>query len=81
MPPEPESQDYIVQTDDSLSRLAAKFYDNPLLYPAIVAATNAKAAEDDTYTFISDPDVIDVGQKLRIPTLAEAEILLADGEE
>lgn len=81
MPPEPESQDYIVQTDDSLSRLAAKFYDDPLLYPAIVAATNTIAAEDDSFAFISDPDVIDVGQKLRIPTLAEAETLLAgDGE-
>jgi nucleoid-associated protein YgaU len=81
MPPEAESQDYVVQTDDTLSRLADKFYDDPLLYPAIVAATNARVAEDDSYTFISDPDVIDVGQKLRIPTLAEAELLLAGDEE
>ena len=78
--PTPEPQEYIVQTDDWLSRLSDKFYDDVLAYPAIVEATNAKAAEDDSYTFINDPDVIEVGQKLWIPTLEEAEILLA-GEE
>jgi nucleoid-associated protein YgaU len=77
----PEPQDYIVQTDDWLSRLSDKFYGDILAYPAIVEATNAKAAQDDSYTFISDPDVIEVGQKLWIPTLAEAELLLADDAE
>jgi len=64
-----------------LSRLSDKFYGDLLAYPVIVEATNAKAAEDDTYTFITDPDVIEIGQKLWIPTPEEAAILLAELEE
>ena len=62
-----EGTTYIVQADDWLSRLAEKFYGDLLAYPAIVDATNAKAAEDDSYTVIDNPDVIEIGQKLFIP--------------
>ncbi|MCB0165498.1 MAG: extracellular solute-binding protein [Anaerolineae bacterium] len=68
---------YVVQADDWLSRLAEKFYGDRLAYPAIVDATNAKAAEDNSYTVIDNPDVIDIGQKLFIPTTQEASTWLA----
>ena len=71
----PSNQDreeaYIVQADDWLSKIADKFYDkfydNVLAYPAIVEATNTKAAVDDSFTAIDTPDGIEIGQKLWIP--------------
>ncbi|MCB0166846.1 MAG: redoxin domain-containing protein [Anaerolineae bacterium] len=68
-PPEgsDSGQDYIVQADDWLSKLADKFYGDPLAYQAIVEATNTKAVEDTTYATITNPDVIEVGQRLFIP--------------
>lgn len=73
-------QEYIVQRDDWLSKLSDKFYGDILAYPAIVEATNAKSETDDSYAFIEDPDVIEIGQKLWIPTAEEAAALLADEE-
>jgi hypothetical protein len=67
---------YIVQTDDWLSKIAEKFYGDVLAYPAIVAATNAKAAEDDRFAFIGNPDLIEVGQGLWIPDRALADEIL-----
>ena len=78
IPPSP--QEYIVQRDDWLSKLSDKFYGDILAYPAIVKATNAKAKQDDSFTFIEDPDFIEVGQKLWIPTAEEAAALLAEEE-
>lgn len=46
--------DVVVQADDWLSKLAAKAYNNPLAYPAIVEATNAKAAGDSSYATITN---------------------------
>ena len=69
-------QDYTVQADDWLSKLAEKFYGDPLAFPAIVESTNAKAANDDSYIIIDNPDVIEVGQKLSIPTAQEASTIL-----
>jgi hypothetical protein len=69
-PPE-GGQDYIVQDDDWLSKLAEKFYGDQLAYSVIVEATNAKAATDQNYTPIENPDLIEVGQRLFIP-VAEA---------
>lgn len=69
-------QDYIVQADDWVSKLAEKFYGDPLAYPAIVEATNKKAAADTSYAAIADPNIIEVGQKLYIPTAQEASTLL-----
>ncbi|MEW5961532.1 MAG: extracellular solute-binding protein [Chloroflexota bacterium] len=69
-------QDYIIQADDWLSKLAEKFYGDVLAYRAIVEATNDKAATDSSYAAITDPNVIEVGQKLYIPTAQEASNLL-----
>jgi peptide/nickel transport system substrate-binding protein len=65
-------QDYVVVADDWLSKLAEKYLGNPLAYPAIAEYTNRKNAEDASYAQITDPDVIEVGWKIYIPSVAEA---------
>lgn len=78
-PPSQEGgQEYVIQADDWLSKLAEKFYGDPLAYTAIVEATNTKAETDDSYMAITNPDVIEVGQKLFIPTAQEASTLLGE---
>jgi Cu-Zn family superoxide dismutase len=76
-----DGEEYIVQADDWLSKLADKFYGDILAYPTIVEATNAMAAEDDSFTMIDNPDLIEIGQKLWIPTLAEGAIAMTDEVE
>ena len=75
-PLQEDGQTYIVQADDWLSKLADKFYGDPLAYPAIVEATNTQAASDDSYLVINDPNVIEIGQRLLIPTSQEASAIL-----
>ena len=70
-PPECDSV-YVVQTVDSLSRLAQRFYGDWSAYPAIDLATDAAAAADETYTTISDPNLIHKGSVLCIPSADEA---------
>jgi iron(III) transport system substrate-binding protein len=71
-------QEYVVQADDWLSKLAEKNYGDVLAWPVIWQATNAKAAEDPSFANIPDPDIIEVGQKLWIPDEAEAGALLEE---
>lgn len=68
-----QGQDYVVQADDWLSKLAEKFLGDVLAYPAITYYTNQKQAEDSSYAKITSSDVIEVGQKIYIPTQEEAE--------
>jgi ABC-type sugar transport system substrate-binding protein len=77
--PEPVAceQDYTVALADWLSKLSDLFYGDVLAYPAIVLATNMKAAEDSSYAVIVDPDLIEPGWKLCVPSAADAEALLA----
>jgi raffinose/stachyose/melibiose transport system substrate-binding protein len=70
-------QDYVVVKDDWLSKLADKYLGNQLSYPAIVALTNDKAAKDSTYAKIDNPDRIEVGWKIYIPSAAEAQAYMA----
>jgi len=76
-----QGEDYTIQADDWLSKLAEKFLGDPLSYPAITYYTNQKNAEDDSYAKISDSNVIEVGQKIYIPTQDEAQAYLAGGAE
>ncbi len=69
--------DYVVQKDDWLSKLADKFLGDIFAWPAIWEATNAKAETDSSYAHIDNPNIIEVGQKLYIPTTEEAAALLA----
>jgi len=63
---------YTVQKDDWLSKIAEKEYGEPLTYPAIVYHNNLKAEEDSTFTRIDDPDFIEVGWSIYIPSAEEA---------
>lgn len=69
-------EDVTVQADDWLSKLADKFYGDPLAFPAIAAATNARAAVDDSYAAIEDVNIIEVGWKLCVPSADDAQALL-----
>lgn len=69
-------EDYSVQADDWLSKLADKFYGDILAYPAIFEATNAAAQADDSYATIGNADLIEVGWKLCIPSQEDAQALL-----
>jgi peptide/nickel transport system substrate-binding protein len=71
-PAQEEGQDYVVVADDWLSKLADKYLGNPLAYPAIVEYTNQKHAEDASYAEITNPDLIEVGWKIYIPSAEEA---------
>jgi multiple sugar transport system substrate-binding protein len=64
--------DVVVQSDDWLSKIADKFLGDVLAFPAIVESTNAMAATDDTYAKIDNPDVIEPGWKLCIPSSEQA---------
>lgn len=68
--------DVIVQADDWLSKLANKYYGDFFVYPAIVQATNQQNAVDDSYASIENPDVIEPGWKLCIPSAADAQTLI-----
>jgi hypothetical protein len=71
-------QDYVVQADDWLSKLADKYFADVLAYPAIVEATNAAAQADSSYATIANPDLIEIGWKLCIPGAADAEAMLGE---
>jgi glyoxylase-like metal-dependent hydrolase (beta-lactamase superfamily II) len=64
----PEGQEYIIQAGDTLGILADRFLGDTSAFQQIVEATNAKAAEDGSFTVIDAPDLIEVGQKVWIPT-------------
>jgi len=68
--------DYTVQAADWLSKLSDRYFGSILAYPAIVDATNLAAQQDDSYTKIVNPDEIEVGQKLCVPSTANAEAYL-----
>lgn len=73
---------YITQSDDWLSKVADRFLGSPLAYPAIVDATNAAANVDDSFEPIRNPDVIEAGVKLCIPSAAQAALSLEEiGED
>jgi hypothetical protein len=63
----------VVQASDFLSTIADKYYGNILAYPAIMEATNA---QDGDYATIDNPDVIEPGWKLCIPSTEDAQTLL-----
>ncbi len=69
-------QNVVVQADDWLSKISEKVYGDPLAFTAIVEATNQVAATDSTYVAINNPDVIEVGQKLCVPSAEQAAAFL-----
>lgn len=71
------AEDYTVQLADSLSGLADRFLGDTMAYPAIVLATNLASIADPSYGVIVDPYIVEPGQKLCIPSEADAKTLLA----
>jgi heat shock protein HslJ len=59
-----DCQPYTIQTGDWLSKIAQKYYGDPLAYDVIVLANNSD--NDDDYTDIDNPDVIEPGWVLCI---------------
>ena len=76
-PAQDGGQDYVVVKDDWLSKLADKYLGNVLAYNAIMELTNQKAATDSSYATISNPDLIEVGWKIYIPSADEAQAFMA----
>lgn len=68
---------YTVQKDDNLWSLAEKYLGNGAAYPAIVAATNARNAQDPTFARIANPRIIQPGWKILIPAPEDAGTLMA----
>jgi len=68
---------YTVQKDDWLSKLADKEYGDPFAWEPIYYYTNLKAEEDEAFNFIEDPDLIEIGWTLYIPTAEEAAAYMA----
>ena len=73
-------QDVTVQADDSLSSLADRFYGDVLAFPALAEATNRKAATDSSYATIANPNLLEVGWKLCVPSAEDAQAML-DGAD
>lgn len=55
---DPYAQYYVVRKGDTLSKIAAEFYGDKMLYPKIFEANR---------DLLNDPDKIRPGQRLRIP--------------
>lgn len=71
------AKDVSVQADDWLSKIAEKELGAVGAYPAIALATNMKHAEDSSYALVIDPNLIEVGWKLCVPSAADAQTLNA----
>ncbi len=79
--PAPCAELYIVQDNDSLSKIADKFFGNFQAYPAIVTATNHQHQIDDSFALITNPNLIKVGWKLCVPVTSTAEKILAEASQ
>jgi hypothetical protein len=73
----PGGAEYTVQAGDWLSKIAEKYFGNAAAYPTIIEATNTKAGQDNGFVTITNPDLIEVGQKLWIPGVQGADAITA----
>jgi CubicO group peptidase (beta-lactamase class C family) len=76
----PVGQAYALQTDDTIEKLAEKFYEDPATWSVILAATRAKANESSRFRKIYDPAQLRLGDILWVPDPDEVEDLLAQEE-
>ncbi len=66
-----KGQEYTIQKDDWLSKLADKYLGNMFAYDAIVDATNKMAAQDSKFHVIENPDLIEPGWVIWVPEATE----------
>jgi len=59
--------DAVIQSGDTLGRIASRYLGSIERYPEIIEATNAQAATDSSYATITNANVVLVGWKLCIP--------------
>ena len=57
----PEGEEYVVQPGDRLMRIARDYFGDQGAMVRIIEATNAKAAEDDSFAVIRNPNLIQSG--------------------
>lgn len=69
-------QAYTIQAGETLGALAFRIYGDFLAWPAIVQATNNRAAADSRFRPIDDPGQVQAGQMVWLPGPAEASRLL-----
>jgi len=69
-------QEVIVQAEDTLSLLADRFYGDVLAFPVLAEATNRIAATDSSYATITNPNVLEIGWKLCVPSAEDAQAIL-----
>lgn len=62
-----EGEAYVIQSNDSLWKLAEKYLGDGNLFPLIVRATADKAAADPSFSPITTPNIVHPGQKVWIP--------------
>lgn len=65
-------QTYIVQSGDTLSSIAVKFYGDRRGYMLIMVGTNTAAAKDPSFAALTNPAQLETGQKLCIPKYDKA---------
>ncbi len=68
---------YTLQAEDSLGKIAEKQYGDPLAFQAIVHYNNLKAVEDSSLHHIQNPNDVEPGWKVYLPTTEEAELFMA----
>lgn len=73
-----DGTDYIIQSGDTLSKLAERYYDDLSAYPAIIYHTNLKQKKDSSYAKLDNSGSLEIGWKIYIPNLAEVEEYMAD---
>ncbi|MDL1896675.1 extracellular solute-binding protein, partial [Anaerolineae bacterium CFX7] len=72
------SKTYTVSAGDTLSGIADKEYGSVKAYWPIMAGTNLKNKEDSSFAHIENPDLIEPGWKLCIPSADDAKAFLAE---
>ncbi len=70
-------QAYQIQPGDWLSAVAEREYGNPLDYRAIVDYTNQRCQADQSFTCIDNPDQVEVGWTVYLPTAEEVKLYWA----
>jgi phosphate binding protein len=75
-PMKEEGTRYTVQAGDTLSTIAEKQYGDKMTYVAILYYNNQMAKEDKTLTFIANPEILEAGWVIYLPSAAEAKAYL-----